>query len=168
MRDEWILSQWRSSILKQNIGRVGDLISNLLFSSLQHYWLSYGAQLKTFGKGHYSIFLFFKQCIKTAINTIETFTKWYPLFYWLWERAVFQNNCGIGYVGNHNVLAFQKQISISLSLLLLSSANPFNLDKSKYFFHYESSNFLPPKQPSVVIEWHLNTLPPNPLTNKKC
>ena len=42
VREEWILSQWLSSILEKNIGQAGDQTSNLLFSSLQRYWLKYG------------------------------------------------------------------------------------------------------------------------------
>ena len=40
VREEWILSQWLSSILGKNIGQASDL-----FSSLQCYWLSYRARL---------------------------------------------------------------------------------------------------------------------------
>ena len=43
VREEWILSQWLSSILGKNIGWAWDRTSDLLFSSLQHNWLSYGA-----------------------------------------------------------------------------------------------------------------------------
>ena len=42
MRGEWILSQWPSSILGKNIARAGNRTSHL-FSSPQHYQLSYGA-----------------------------------------------------------------------------------------------------------------------------
>ena len=33
VREEWILMQWLSSILGENIGQVGDWTSDLLFSS---------------------------------------------------------------------------------------------------------------------------------------
>ena len=42
MREEWILSQWLSSILRKNIGRAEDWTSDL-FSSPQCYRLSFGA-----------------------------------------------------------------------------------------------------------------------------
>ena len=41
VREEWILLQWLSSILRKNIGLAEDRTGNLLFSSLQHYRLSY-------------------------------------------------------------------------------------------------------------------------------
>ena len=43
VREEWILSQWLSSVLEMNIGRAGDRASDLLFSSPQSYRLIYGA-----------------------------------------------------------------------------------------------------------------------------
>ena len=43
-REEWILSQWLSPILEKNIGQAEDPTSDNLFSSPQHYWLSYGAE----------------------------------------------------------------------------------------------------------------------------
>ena len=44
-REEWILSQWLSSILGNNIGQVRDRTNDFLFSSPQRYWLSNGARL---------------------------------------------------------------------------------------------------------------------------
>ena len=44
VREEWILSQWLSSILGKNIARAGDRTSDLLLSSQQRYRLSYGAR----------------------------------------------------------------------------------------------------------------------------
>ena len=46
MREEWILSQWLSSILGKNIGRAGDRTSGPLPSSPQRYRLSHGARLQ--------------------------------------------------------------------------------------------------------------------------
>ena len=43
MREEWILLQWLSSVLRNNIGPAGDRTSDFLFSSPQGYQLSYGA-----------------------------------------------------------------------------------------------------------------------------
>ena len=41
--EQWILSQWLSSILWKNIVQPGDQTSNLLFSGPVRYWLNYGA-----------------------------------------------------------------------------------------------------------------------------
>ena len=45
VREEWILSQWLSSILGKNIGRAEDRTTNLLFSSPQRYRLRYEVRL---------------------------------------------------------------------------------------------------------------------------
>ena len=47
VREEWILSQWLSSIFGKNIGWTGNWTCDSLFSSLQRYQLSYGAWLWT-------------------------------------------------------------------------------------------------------------------------
>ena len=45
VREEWIMLKWLSSMLEENIGGARDQTSDLLFSSPQQYWLSYGAGL---------------------------------------------------------------------------------------------------------------------------
>ena len=91
----WILSQWLSSILGENTGRAGDQTSDLLFSRLQCYRLSYGARLFSF-QSHWLLFSNTNLKKKARFNKLHdylTLSQTSPGFY-VSAVKVFWKHCG--------------------------------------------------------------------------
>ena len=102
VRKELILLQWLSSVLGKNIGRAEDRTSDLLYSSPQHYRLSYGArQLHVQKKPNYVLygpgirnafdrigenigsnqFLLLSQCLIPFHGQIPSIEPYFTLYY---------------------------------------------------------------------------------------
>ena len=126
MREEWILSQWLSSILGNNIGRAGDQTSDLLFSSSQRYRLSYGTPRRILN-------LLMITC--TELDWLNPFPNkpWFlrvcstSLSKTLWEKEKLLVTSNFSF--SHSVFYPFTYILPFTYNLKLSSANPFRLEE---------------------------------------